>query len=76
MPGMPLNQSLLEDAGSGPITRRKVHQKRSIHGVCEHFEVLSNAVIAFKIKILGALSVGDGRKKAYPLPAAFPKSLS
>jgi len=25
---------------------------------------------------LGALSVGDGREKAYPLPAAFPKSLS
>jgi len=34
------------------------------------------AFIAFKIKILGALSVGDGREKAYPLPAAFPKSLS
>ncbi|MGD9973840.1 MAG: hypothetical protein AB7S77_12345 [Desulfatirhabdiaceae bacterium] len=28
------------------------------------------------LKILGALSVGDGREKAYPLPAAFPKSLS
>jgi len=40
--------------------------------------------IAFKINILRALSVGDDRKlfkasaakKAYPLPAAFPKSLS
>jgi len=32
--------------------------------------------IAFKINILGALSVGDGRTKAYPLSAAFPKSLS
>jgi len=35
-----------------------------------------NTTIAFMIKILGALSVGDGREKAYPLPAAFPKSLS
>jgi len=35
-----------------------------------------NESIAFQIKILGALSVGDGREKAYPLPAAFLKSLS
>jgi hypothetical protein len=31
---------------------------------------------AFKIKILGALSVGDGREKYDPLPDALPKPLS
>ncbi len=32
--------------------------------------------IDFKKKLLGALLVGDIRKKFYPLPAAFPKSFS
>jgi hypothetical protein len=37
-------ESLFEKSGSGSITRRKGAQKRSIYGICEHFETLSNAV--------------------------------
>jgi len=55
-------QSLFEDSGSGPITRRKVPQKRSIHGVCEHFEVLSNAVSGPQTGYSNRLSFSNYRK--------------
>jgi hypothetical protein len=42
--GIAIIYRLFENSGSGPITKRKVFQKRSIHVVCKHFEVLSNAV--------------------------------
>jgi hypothetical protein len=42
--GLSFFQSLFENLGSVPITRRKGDQKRSIHVVCKHFDPLSNAV--------------------------------
>jgi hypothetical protein len=35
-------ESLFENPGSGPITRREWAQKRSVHVVREHFEAISN----------------------------------
>jgi hypothetical protein len=39
-----LPRSLFENSGSGPITSRKVSQKRSVYVICEHFGTLFKAV--------------------------------
>jgi tyrosine phenol-lyase len=38
------SKRLFENSGSGPVTRQKVSQKRSIYVICEHFETLFNTV--------------------------------